>query len=99
MYSSFKTSDLFFLSGFECGFSPMLSSVSNFSVSIMRLLIFFIILDVEVVLLLNCFGAGESGLVSFFCFEESLTLYYLVFVLVVLVGFFYEVGCGLVNFS
>nr|AYE40118.1 NADH dehydrogenase subunit 3 [Eudiplozoon sp. DZ-2018] len=92
-------SNLFFLSGFECGFSPILSSVSNFSVAIMRLLIFFIVLDVEVILLLNCFGVGENELGESLLLEEALSFYYLVFVLVVLIGFFYEIGCGLVSFN
>nr|YP_010536428.1 NADH dehydrogenase subunit 3 [Hexostoma thynni]UYC28906.1 NADH dehydrogenase subunit 3 [Hexostoma thynni] len=75
---------------FECGFNGALTSFSNFSRSFMLLLVFFVVLDVEVVLLLSS------------CLEmESYSSYpfIVVFILVVLLGFYYEIHSGLVKFT
>nr|YP_010323910.1 NADH dehydrogenase subunit 3 [Paradiplozoon yunnanensis]UKP90073.1 NADH dehydrogenase subunit 3 [Paradiplozoon yunnanensis] len=89
-YSNFSC--LFFTSSYECGFVMMLHMASNFSSSVMRLLIFFILLDIEVVLLLGCIG---------FDFYDSFWIsgYYFFFVTIILFGFIYEISCNLVIFD
>nr|UKO83492.1 NADH dehydrogenase subunit 3 [Paradiplozoon hemiculteri] len=89
-YSNFGS--LSFVSGYECGFVMMLHMSSNFSSSVMRLLIFFILLDIEVVLLLGCVGFEY-----FDCYWFS--FYYFFFVLIILVGFLYEISFNLVVFD
>nr|AYE40106.1 NADH dehydrogenase subunit 3 [Paradiplozoon opsariichthydis] len=78
-YSNF--SSLSFVSGYECGFVMMLHMSSNFSSSVMRLLIFFILLDIEVVLLLGCVGFDNLDC----CW---VTLYYFFFCISHLSGFY-----------
>nr|AFD18235.1 NADH dehydrogenase subunit 3 [Neomazocraes dorosomatis] len=80
---------VYFLSSFECGFNSTFSVFTNFSSSFLVLLVFFVLLDVEVVLLINtCLEIKHYN--NFF--------YFLVFVLIVLVGFFYEIYIGLITF-
>nr|ABF18670.1 NADH dehydrogenase subunit 3 [Microcotyle sebastis] len=81
---------LHFISSFECGFNSIMTSLSNFSGAFLRLLVFFILLDVEVVLFLNSF------LVSW---HVGIWWCYLMFLLVVMCGFFYEIYWGLILFS
>nr|YP_005351107.1 NADH dehydrogenase subunit 3 [Pseudochauhanea macrorchis]AEO93256.1 NADH dehydrogenase subunit 3 [Pseudochauhanea macrorchis] len=79
-----------YISSFECGFSGSLSMFSNFSGSFLLLLVFFVLLDVEVVLLINS-SLEESHIFNY--------LYYCTFLIVVLIGFFYEICSSLIKFN
>nr|UJH93388.1 NADH dehydrogenase subunit 3 [Neoheterobothrium hirame] len=79
-----------FVSSFECGFTGANNNNSNFSTSVLLLLVFFVLLDVEIVLFLNC-GLNFPHYGSYY--------YYLLFLVVVLLGFFYEVYWGLVRYA
>nr|YP_004891187.1 NADH dehydrogenase subunit 3 [Polylabris halichoeres]AEB55014.1 NADH dehydrogenase subunit 3 [Polylabris halichoeres] len=81
---------LYFISEFECGFCSALTSLSNFSIGFLRLLVFFVLLDVEVVLFLNAVNTFLSLSVYF---------YYFFFLVIVLLGFFYEIYWGFIRFN
>nr|AFD18213.1 NADH dehydrogenase subunit 3 [Diplorchis hangzhouensis] len=78
-----------FVSSYECGFSSIGNISTNFSLGFLLLLVFFVLLDVEVVLLFNyCLNSGWCVLIC-----------YLFFLLVVFLGFLYEIVCGFVFFK
>nr|WEV86866.1 NADH dehydrogenase subunit 3 [Diplorchis sp.] len=78
-----------FVSFYECGFSSVGSISTNFSLGFLLLLVFFVLLDVEVVLLFNyCLNSGWGVLICYFFF-----------LLVVFFGFLYEVVYGFVFFK
>nr|AAG60031.1 NADH dehydrogenase subunit 3 [Schistosoma malayensis] len=76
------------ISSFECGFMSHGFSENFFSFSYLNLLVFFVIFDLEVSLLLNIAFDG----VWFNSF-----LYYLVFILLVVISYMFEVYYGYIS--
>nr|YP_010121354.1 NADH dehydrogenase subunit 3 [Scutogyrus longicornis]QRC77983.1 NADH dehydrogenase subunit 3 [Scutogyrus longicornis] len=75
-------------SSFECGFIGHSIKINNFGVGFFLILVFFVLFDLEISLLLN----------SAFQFEfYNNGVYYLVFVLILSLGFFLEVVFGYVG--
>nr|QWS05419.1 NADH dehydrogenase subunit 3 [Cultellus attenuatus] len=76
------------LTSFECGFDPLSSARSNFSLRFFLLAIVFLIFDVELALLVPYFyslGLGVSLVSSFYCF---------LFVVVLFLGLIHEFNEG-----
>nr|WRY69002.1 NADH dehydrogenase subunit 3 [Cichlidogyrus tilapiae] len=77
-------------SSFECGFIGHSIKINNFGVGFFLILVFFVLFDLEISLLLN----------SAFQFEFFTNgLYYAAFVVILSVGFFFEVCFGYVSWS
>nr|AWW03119.1 NADH dehydrogenase subunit 3 [Cichlidogyrus halli] len=77
-------------SSFECGFIGHLVKINNFGVGFFIMLVFFVLFDLEISLLLN----------AAFQYEFSGNLfYYSFFVMLLSVGFFFEVCFGYVGWS
>nr|YP_010835851.1 NADH dehydrogenase subunit 3 [Novaculina chinensis]WGC44267.1 NADH dehydrogenase subunit 3 [Novaculina chinensis] len=76
------------LTSFECGFDPLSSARSNFSLRFFLLAIVFLIFDIELALLVPYFyslGLGVSLLSSFYCF---------LFIIVLFLGLVHEFNEG-----
>nr|YP_010954525.1 NADH dehydrogenase subunit 3 [Sphyranura euryceae]WMV02088.1 NADH dehydrogenase subunit 3 [Sphyranura euryceae] len=91
-YNSSSNSSYFskYVTPYECGFSSFGAQSSNFSMGFLVLLVFFVLLDVEVVLLLNA-----SKMLTLW----GSLLYYLSFLFIIFMVFLFEVLYGFVSFK
>nr|VFU78690.1 NADH dehydrogenase subunit 3 [Proasellus grafi] len=80
-------------SPFECGFNPLLTARLPFSLRFFIIAMVFLVFDVEIVLLIPLSSAWEVSNMNFWL------LTYLMFLVILLLGTFYEWSYGALNWK
>nr|YP_010271137.1 NADH dehydrogenase subunit 3 [Anchon yunnanense]UKB86902.1 NADH dehydrogenase subunit 3 [Anchon yunnanense] len=81
------------MSPFECGFNPMSSKRLPFSIHFFMIAIIFLIFDVEIVIIMPMISTMKLSLIKYW------TITSVSFILILLMGLYYEWFNGLLNWT